>query len=182
VTKLSFAAAAFFAFLILAPGVRASDQGMIYKPSPYSVKETLDRLEKVFKKKGITVFARVNHTAGAKKVGATLRPTEVIIFGNPKIGTPLMQSDQHIGIDLPLKVLAWRDEKGKVMIAYNDPRYLARHHHIKNRDKVFASMAGALNNLTDAAVKGKTSKKSMADKVKKDLMMKEKAMEKKFRK
>ncbi len=147
------AVAVLISFLILAPGVRAADQGMIYKQSPYGVKETLDRLEKVFKKKGITVFARVNHAAGAKKIGAKLPPTETIIFGNPKIGTPLMQSDRHIGIDLPLKVLAWRDETGKVTIAYNDPGYLARRHHINNRDKVFKGMAGALNKLTDAAIK-----------------------------
>ncbi len=147
------AIAALISFLILAPDARATDQGMIYKQSAHGVKETLDRLEKVFKKKGITVFARVNHAAGAKKIGAKLLPTETIIFGNPKIGTPLMQSDRHIGLDLPLKVLAWRDKNGKVMIAYNDPKYLANRHHIKNRDKVFAGMAGALNKLTNAAIK-----------------------------
>jgi len=136
----------------------------------------------VFKKKGVTVFARVNHAAGAKKIGAKLPPTEVIIFGNPKIGTPLMQSDQHIGIDLPLKVLAWRDKKGKVMIAYNDPRFLAKRHHIENRDKVFKGMAGALNKLTDAALKAKGATEKVTEKIKRDLMKKEKAMEKMLKK
>ncbi|NQV83645.1 MAG: DUF302 domain-containing protein [Rhodospirillales bacterium] len=113
----------------------------------------MNRLEAVFKKKGITVFAKINHKAGADKIKAKLAPTQVIIFGTPKIGTPLMQSDQHIGIDLPLKVLVWKNQKGGVSIAYNDPKYLAGRHHITNRDKVFANMAGALNKLTDAAVK-----------------------------
>lgn len=113
----------------------------------------MDRLVAVFKAKGVTVFARVNHAAGAKKVGAELRPTETLIFGTPKIGTPLMQSDQLIGIDLPLKVLAWKNEKGQVMIAYNDPAFLAKRHHIKNRDKNFNGMTGALNKLTNAALK-----------------------------
>ncbi|MDA1089208.1 MAG: DUF302 domain-containing protein [Proteobacteria bacterium] len=150
---LKVAVLALFSLFAISPLAQASDQGMIYKKSPYGVKETMDRLEKVFKEKGVTVFARVNHAAGAKKIGAELRPTETLIFGTPKIGTPLMQSDQHIGIDLPLKILAWMDEKGQVMIAYNDPKFLAERHHIKNRDTAFEGMAVALDKLTTAALK-----------------------------
>ena len=149
--------AAFAALLVVT--ITATDAGaaddLITKPSAFSVGQTLDRLEKIFAKKGITIFARVNHTAGAEKISAKLRPTEVIVFGNPKIGTPLMQSNQLIGIDLPLKVLAWQDDKGKTWIAYNDPQYLAKRHGITDKGKVFAKMAGALNNLTDAAIKKK---------------------------
>lgn len=139
-------------FLILFSSV-AFANGTIVKSSPHSVAETLDRFEKIIKSKGITVFARINHAAGAKKVGASLNPTEVIIFGNPKLGTPLLQSNQTIGIDLPLKVLVWRDSNGKVWLAYNRPTYLSTRHSISNRDKVFAKMTGVLDKLTDAALK-----------------------------
>jgi uncharacterized protein (DUF302 family) len=85
------------------------------------------------------------------KVGKKLRPTQVLIFGNPKLGTPLMQSARSIGIDLPMKVLAWQDKKGDVWVAYNDPAYLAKRHGIKNRDKLFKKMSGVLNKLTSKA-------------------------------
>lgn len=140
-------------FAMAAPTAGAGEHGLVIKQSAFGVAETLDRLEGVFSKKGITVFARVDHAAGAMKVGATLRQTQVIIFGSPKMGTPLMQSNQSIGIDLPLKVLAWRDEGGKTWIAYNDPQYLATRHGITDRGKVFAKMAGALAKMTDAATK-----------------------------
>ena len=146
-------AAAFLSFLLFMPAAQAGHDGLVTKTSDYGVQETIDRLEKVFKKKGVTVFAKINHGAGAKKIGAKLSPTQIIIFGTPKIGTPLMQSNQKIGIDLPLKVLAWKDKNGKVMIAYNDPKYLAKRHHIKDRDNVFGKMGGAVNNLTNAAIK-----------------------------
>jgi len=126
---------------------------LITKSSSFDVKTTMDRLEAVFKKKGVTVFARVNHAAGAMKIGAKLAPTELIIFGNPKLGTPLMQSNRAIGIDLPLKALVWKDAKGTVWLSYNNPEYLAERHHIKDRGKVFTKMAGVLKKLTDAAVK-----------------------------
>jgi uncharacterized protein (DUF302 family) len=144
---------ALFAFLMPATSAEAAHDGLITKSSDYGVQETMNRLEAVFKKKGITVFAKINHTAGAEKIKAKLAPTQVMIMGTPKIGTPLMQSDQHIGIDLPLKVLVWQNTKGVVSIAYNDPKYLSGRHHIKNRDKVFGKMAGALNKLTNAAIK-----------------------------
>jgi uncharacterized protein (DUF302 family) len=128
-------------------------QGLITKTSKNSVKTTMDRLEKTVRDKGFNVTARVNHAAAAIKAGKTLRPTEVLIFGNPKLGTLLMQSSQTIGIDLPLKVLVYEDEDGKVILAYNDPAWLARRHNITDRDKAFKKMTGALDKFTDAAVK-----------------------------
>ena len=127
-------------------------EGLAIKASPYTVSQTIDRLETIFKKKGITVFARIDHAAGAAKVGKSLPPTELIIFGNPKLGTPLMESSRKIGIALPLKILAWEDN-GKVKIAYTRPSQLARRYGVVDRDPVLQKIAGALNNLTNAAIK-----------------------------
>ena|ERR1700680_782430 len=102
--------------------------GLVTVPSMRGVKEAIDRLERDVKSKGMTVFARVDHAAGAKEAGLALRPTELLIFGNAKAGTPLMQVYQTIGIDLPLKVLAWQDAAGKVWLSYNDPAWLAARH------------------------------------------------------
>jgi uncharacterized protein (DUF302 family) len=99
--------------------------GLITVPSNYSVKETLDRLEAALKGAGITIFARVDHGGGATSVGLALRPTELLIFGNPKGGTPLMQANQKVGLDLPLRVLAWEDEAGNCNLTYNDIDWLA---------------------------------------------------------
>ena len=139
---------ALLAAVFLATTAHAAD-GLIVKASPHAPKETLDRLENVLKSKGVTIFARIDHAAGADKVGQSMDATEILIFGNPKIGTPLMQDTRSIGIDLPLKALAWRDDKGS-WIAYNDPTWLAKRHGTKV-DKVIAKMTGILNNLTDAA-------------------------------
>lgn len=127
-------------------------EGLVVKTSPHSVGKTLDRLEAIFAKKGITVFARVDHAAGAAKVGQKMEPTQLLIFGNPKLGTPLMQSQRKIGIALPLKVLAWKAD-GKVQIAYTKPSQLARRYGVVDQDAILAKMAGALNNLTNAAIK-----------------------------
>ena len=102
--------------------------GLITMPSSYGPKNTMDRLEAEVKAKGMTVFARIDHAAGAKEVGLPLRPTELLIFGNAKAGTPLMQSAQTIGIDLPLKVLVWQDASGKTWLSYSDPSWLAKRH------------------------------------------------------
>lgn len=131
----------------------ADDGVLVVKPSAHSVSVTLDRLQGIMKKKGITIFARVDHSGGAKKVDMDLAPTQLLIFGNPKLGTPLMLSNQKIGIDLPLKALAWKDKDGKVWLAYTDPAYLKKKHSISDKDKVFEKMAGALDKLTDAATK-----------------------------
>lgn len=105
-----------------------SDNGLISVPSAHGVKETIDRLERGVKSKGMTVFARIDHAAGAKDAGLVLRPTELLIFGNAKAGTPLMQSHQTIGIDLPLRALVWEDAAGRVWLSYNDPVWLAARH------------------------------------------------------
>ncbi len=126
-------------------------ENLVTTESKHGVKETLDRLTATLDKRGIKPVARVDHAAGAKVVGMELPPTEVLIFGNPKLGTPLMQSNPEIGIDLPMKVLAWQDKAGKVWIAYTAPDALRARHGIKDRDEVFEAMATALQGLTKAA-------------------------------
>jgi len=88
----------------------------------------MDRLENLLKQKGMTIFARIDHAAGAAKIGQSLRPTEVLIFGNPQGGTPFMACEQTVGIDLPLKALVWQDAQGQVWLGYNDPEFLAQRH------------------------------------------------------
>ena len=95
--------------------------GLITMPSSYGPKETMERLKAEAAAKGLTILARIDHTAGATQVGLQLRPTELLIFGNAKAGTPLMQSNQEVGIDLPLKALVWEDPEGKTWLAYNGP-------------------------------------------------------------
>jgi uncharacterized protein (DUF302 family) len=104
------------------------DRGMIEVPSPYSVPETLARLESILKEKGLTVFARVDHSGEAEKAGLKMRPTQLLIFGSPKGGTPLMIAAPSVAIDLPLKALAWEDESGRVWLSYNVPEYLQQRH------------------------------------------------------
>jgi len=129
----------------------ATDDGLITVTSVHSVKETLDRLEASLKSAGITVFARIDHAAGAKSAGMDLRPTEVLIFGNPKAGTPLMQASQTIGLDLPLKVLAWQDAAGKVWLTYGDMAWLARRHNLGAETAgAVAALAQGLAKLTAA--------------------------------
>lgn len=111
----------------------------------------MDRLEAAVRSKGQTVFARVDHAAGAARVGQQLRPTEVLIFGNPAGGTPLMVCSQSIGIDLPQKALVWQDESGQVLLAYNDPAYLARRHGAPECP-VVNGQAKALAGMAEAAV------------------------------
>ncbi|MFV1993608.1 MAG: DUF302 domain-containing protein [Acidiferrobacterales bacterium] len=128
-------------------------KGLVIKKSAFSVKVTLDRLENVLKKKGITIVTRWSHDAGAKKAGIDLRPTELLLFGNPKLGSHMFTSNQTAGIDLPMKALVWQDEKGQVWLAYNDPQYIADRHGIKDRAEIVKKMTGALKKLTDKATK-----------------------------
>jgi uncharacterized protein (DUF302 family) len=104
--------------------------GLTTLSSVFGPQDTADRLESEIKARGMTVFARIDHAAGAAAAGMTLRPTEVLIFGNARGGTPLMQSQQAIGIDLPLKALVYQDAEGKTWLAYNDPAWLAQRHGI----------------------------------------------------
>lgn len=121
--------------------------------SNHNVQKTADKLETILKEKGMTVFTRINHTAGAEKVGEKLRPTEVVIFGNPKVGTPLMQCAQTVAIDLPQKMLIWQDAAGVTWLTYNNPSYLAKRHKIKGCDPVIKKVTGALNKFANAAAK-----------------------------
>jgi uncharacterized protein (DUF302 family) len=102
--------------------------GLVIEPCTHPVKETADRLADAIAARGLTLFARIDHAAGAAAAGMTVRPTELLIFGNAKGGTPLMQETQTIGIDLPLKALIWEDAAGKVWFGYNDPAWLAERH------------------------------------------------------
>jgi uncharacterized protein (DUF302 family) len=106
----------------------AAADGLVTLKSPRSAKDTMNRLEEVVKQRGLNVFARIDHAAGAAKVGKALRPTEVLIFGNPQGGTPLMEGAQSAGIDLPLKALVWEDSSSQVWLAYNDAGYIAQRH------------------------------------------------------
>jgi uncharacterized protein (DUF302 family) len=129
-----------------------SENGLTTLPSIHSAKETMDRLEADVRAKGLTVFARIDHAAGAKAAGLTLRPTEVLIFGNAKGGTPLMQALQTTGIDLPLKALVWEDPGGKVWLSYNEPVWIAqRHGDAAQVSAVTGQLAGTLAVLAKAA-------------------------------
>ena len=129
----------------------AADTGLVSVKSSHSVRKTADRLESTLGKKGMTVFNRINHAEGASKIGKKLRPTELIIFGNPKVGAPLMQCSQTVAIDLPQKALIWEDEAGQVWLTYNDPKYLATRHGISECAEVLKKIENALRNFANAA-------------------------------
>lgn len=137
-------------FLALSTTTALSDK-IVATESKFGVKETLDRLAAALDQRGIKVAARINHAAGAKAAGMELPPTEVLLFGNPKLGTPLMQSNPEIGIDLPMKVLAWQDGAGKVWVGYTAPEALKARYGITDRDQVFSSMSTALEGLVKSA-------------------------------
>jgi uncharacterized protein (DUF302 family) len=111
----------------------------------------MDRLETEICAKGMKVFARIDHAAGAAEVGLTLAPTELIIFGNARGGTPLMQSVQTVGIDLPLKVLVWQDAAGTTWLSYNEPGWIAQRHSVPNAEQVVSKMAAALSAMARTA-------------------------------
>jgi uncharacterized protein (DUF302 family) len=141
--------------LIASVSVYAGDNGLISKKSKYSVTETIDRLEKALKEKGITIAMRWSHSDRANKVDIPLRPTELLVFGNPKLGSNFFTSKQTSGIDLPMKALAYEDEKGQVWLTYNDPQYIADRHGIDDRKKVVAKMSKALDNFFSVATGNK---------------------------
>jgi uncharacterized protein (DUF302 family) len=126
-------------------------EGMTTIESDYSVNETADRFIKVIEKKGLTLFTRINHQNNAQNAGLTLRDTEVIIFGNPKIGTPLMHCAQSVAIDLPQKVLIHKDENNKVFVSYNNPEYIKSRHDIEGCDQIINKISNVLAKLTQAA-------------------------------
>jgi len=104
--------------------------GLIHLASNRSVEETLARLENLLRERGVSVFALVDHSGEAARVGLAMRPTKLLIFGSPKAGTPLMQAAPSVAIDLPLKALVWEDAEGKVWLSYNDPLYLQQRHNL----------------------------------------------------
>jgi uncharacterized protein (DUF302 family) len=129
-----------------------TDNGLTTVPSEYPVAETIDRLAELVTARGLHVFARIDHAAGAAKAGMALRPTQLLIFGNPTGGTPLMQDRQTAGIDLPVKALAWEDADGRVWLSYNDAAWIARRHALGAESrKAVETMAAGLAALTKAA-------------------------------
>jgi uncharacterized protein (DUF302 family) len=129
-----------------------ANDGLITLPSTHDFETTLGRLLAALKEKSITVFARVDHAAGAKDVGLRLRPTTLVMFGNPLTGTPLMELSQIAGIDLPLKALIWEDADGTVRLSYNDPPWIAARHHLGDAAvKPIAGMAALLAALAQRA-------------------------------
>ena len=142
------AATALTAFATLSTLASAAD-GLIEIKSPHSAKDTMNKLEDIVKQRGLNVFARIDHSAGAARIGKTLRATELLIFGNPQGGTPLMECAQTAGIDLPLKALVWEDASNQVWLGYNDPAFLAQRHGaatcpvVENLRKALAGIAEA---------------------------------------
>jgi len=136
------------ASVMTASTLAAASDGLIAVKSPHSAKVTMDRLEDIVKKRGLNVFVRVDHAAG---VGKTLRPTEVLIFGNPQGGTPFMECAQAVGIDLPLKALVWEDASSQVWLGYNDPAWLAKRHGAANCPAV-GNLSKALEGIAGAAI------------------------------
>jgi len=118
--------------LIFNIGSVSAAQQYIVKQSRYSVGETIDRLENLIKQKGIIVYSRIYHSMGAKKAGISMRPTQLIIFGNPKAGSPLINENPLVALDLPLKVMAWQDENNQTWLAYMNSEELTRRHNIQN--------------------------------------------------
>jgi len=116
------------------------DRGVVTRQSLHSVDQTVERLEALLRAKGVTLFAMVDHSGEAAKVGLRLRPTKLLIFGNPKAGTPLMLAAPSVAIDLPLKILVWEDAAGKVWLGYNSPAYLQQRHGLP--DSLLPNIAG----------------------------------------
>lgn len=127
-------------------------EGVLSIKSQYSVQETADKFVSLVESKGLNVFGRIDHGKNAEQAGLSLRPTQVIIFGNPKVGTPLMQCAQSMAIDLPQKVLVSQDENQQVWLSYNDPQYLKQRHDIKGCDPVIDKVSQVLSGLAKASV------------------------------
>ena len=149
-----FSAAGFLLFYLINTQVFAEQaDGVIRIKSMHSVTTTVDKLESALKSKGMTIFKRVSHSGGAAKVGLELRPTELLIFGNPRVGTPLMQCQQLAALDLPQKALVYEDADGQVWFAYNDPVYIAGRHNISGCDDVVSTISSALSGFSRAATR-----------------------------
>ncbi len=145
--KIFFVLLLFFSMTVSAQAV----DGTVNVASSFSVQATADRLEIIMQKKGLTVFNRIKHSEGAKLAGIDLRKTELLIFGNPVVGAPLMKCQQTVAIDLPQKMLVWEDKDGKVWITYNSPQYLRDRHTISGCDKIIAKLEKVLASISLSA-------------------------------
>lgn len=137
--------------ILMIPGVAAAQDGLISVKSSFDVVATANRLESALDARGITRFARIDHAAGAQTIDQALRPTLLILFGSPAMGTPLIQRSRSIAIDLPLKALIWEDSAGQAWLSYNAPEELARRHGITEMAEVVQHMQQALSDLAMAA-------------------------------
>ncbi|OEE66358.1 hypothetical protein A1OO_11275 [Enterovibrio norvegicus FF-33] len=149
--KLNFGLLALLAAFIAFPSLAHAQEGMVQIQSQYSVPITTERLIVAAKARGLNVIGRVNHAEGAKNAGMSLRPTELVIFGNPKVGTPMMVCSQTVGIDLPQKALIWEDAKGEVWLGYNNPTYVAERHRIEDCGMSVKKVEKALLSLAKLA-------------------------------
>ncbi len=129
----------------------AQQDGVVTVPSAHDVPTTVDRLETAVRAAGLHVFDRIDHAAGARKVGLELRPTVLLVFGNPKVGTRLMHCSPRVALDLPMKALVWEDAHGKVWLSYDDPGWIAARHHATGCEAVVNKMRGALRKLSGTA-------------------------------
>ena len=141
----------FLGLLAISSSTFAGEDGLVKLQSSHSVEATADKLEQALMSKGMTVFARIDHANGAANAGLSLKPTELVIFGNPKVGTPLMNCERSVAIDLPQKMLVWEDDSGQVWVAYNDPEHLKARHGLEGCDEVLKKVSGALGNFAGAA-------------------------------
>lgn len=137
--------------LALSYSALAAD-GLMTKASKHSVAATMDRIENIAKEKGMTIFARIDHAAGAEKVGMKMPAAQVMIFGNPKGGTPLMLASPSASLDLPLRVAVWEDAQGKVWVGYNSVSFVRDRHAIGGKDELVKTLDGALDGITNKAV------------------------------
>jgi uncharacterized protein (DUF302 family) len=140
------------ATLALAMATSAQAGNLVTKSSPHSVADTVDKLVAAVEGAGAKVFARVDHAAGAKSIGSDLRDTQLLMFGNPKLGTPALQASQSAGLDLPMRVVVYLDEAGQVHLSYHAPANLSRDHGVPQDADVLMNMTGALDKLTNAAI------------------------------
>lgn len=142
----------FLGLLMLVLAIPAlADDGLVTVKSANDVTTTADKLVKALKGKGMTVFAVIDHAKGAASIGADLPPTTLVIFGNPKVGTPLMKCSRTAAIDLPQKMLIWTDGAGQTWLAYNDPAYMAQRHNVKGCDEAIKKVTGALGKFSGVA-------------------------------
>ena len=148
--KMKSMALAVVFFMITGASFAAT--GMVIKSSKYPVGVTIDRLEAVAREKGMTLFARIDHAAGAEKVGMKMPPSQVLIFGNPKGGTPLMLASPSAALELPLRVAVWEDAQGKVWLGYNTVEYVSQRHAVNGKDELVKMLDGALDGITSKAL------------------------------